>query len=447
MTTRQKVITLKEFKGLNLKGDPAELDFGELVKANNIDITDKKKVRLRKGQTRIDETGTRKLWADGKGRMLLAVQGADLVYYDVNLSTSTVRSGINLNQIPDFELVGTDAYYTDGINTGRVLKDGTDADWKVEEPGGTPALSSAGGSLYAGTYHVAVTYVHADGRESGTGESAQVTVNSGIALSNIPVPVSANIATKRIYATEANGLQLRFVAEVSAATTSYTITSRRMGDTLDKQFLCPPPAGTQVAFTRSRLFVAQGPYVFASIPYSYHLFDVRYEYFAFSEDVELMARTETGLYISADQLYFIDLTGEDASPRVISTSKAIPGTKTYIPSEDIGEGEPGEMLPCFAMENGIMLGSNDGSLTNTTESTLELGKIASGASMYRKEGGITQIVTTLRGVGTERGANLYEDPTTIGTIKQGVSLESFNLIDHEGKPVIDHETKPVVYQE
>lgn len=448
MTTNQRTVNLSRFKGLNKKQDPAELDAGELVSAVNVDLTDNEKLRLRKGQTRIDANATRKLWADGRGRIMLAVQGTNLVLYDKNLTATVLRSDMSASMVADFDICGDQVFYADGKVNGRVSFAGTASDWVVEEPPGQPALSSAGGSLYEGLYHVNVTYIHQDGRESGTGESAEINISGGgILLTGISVPVSANIQFKNIYCSDANGLVPRFIAQIPAAQTTYTITSRRTGYTLDKQFMCPPPLATQVAFTQSRIWVASGSYVYGSLPYTYHLYDQRYEYMAFPETVDLLARTESGLYVSADQMYFIDLEGEDPTPRVLSTSKAIVGSKTYMPAEDVGEGDPGEMLPVFTMENGIVYGTRGGTLVNMTKSKLDIGKVSSAATMYRKEGGITQVITSVKGEGANLGANLYEDPTNITVIRKGTVLESFNLIDHDGLPVIDKEGKPVVYQE
>jgi hypothetical protein len=427
MTSRQKVVVFDKFLGLNTKQDPMELTASrkrvDLVVAQDIDITDENKVRRRKGYIPHRAVANRKIWANKN--LFLSVEGTNLV------KINTVASPV---------------YYADGKVTGKFDIAGTHTDWAVEEPAGKPSLSNASGSLYAGNYEVAVTYIHSDGRESSTVSSERVVVSSGgIAVTNIPVPVDASIATVRLYRTEANGEQLRFVKEVSAGTTSATLTSRTVGAPLVTQFKSPPPVSKYIAYSSSRLTVAVDNYLYLSDPYSYHLFDLRTGYLVFPEDINMVVATDHGVYVSAGAMFFVDLNAELSPFRRVSDYPAITGTEFFINGSLIGQGQSDGISAGWLAEDGIFVGNANGDVRNLTDDSIDIGASVGGAAIARRTNGISQIITSMR---QPQRQNVYVSDVDAPTVKKRSILEDFNVVDAETREaIVDIDGEPLIYQE
>jgi hypothetical protein len=109
-------------------------------------------------------------------------------------------------------------------------------------------------------YQVAVTFRDIRGEESGTGQAAQIAVpeGGGIALSNVPQPLDADVNIVRVYLSPANGDMLYFVRDMPVGMTSATLGAGARGKPLDSQFMEKMPAGSIVRALNGRMFVARG---------------------------------------------------------------------------------------------------------------------------------------------------------------------------------------------
>jgi hypothetical protein len=445
MTTQQRVVSIDRFLGLNLKADPMELRITkrgyDLVKAQNVDITDLFKLRRRTGYAAWRLGNIRKIWSNGVH--FLAVEGNELTTAD---GVTSYRSDLHPTNVPCFTEVDNEVYYSDGKVLGKFDSDGNHTDWAVEEPAGQPTLSVTSGALYPGCYIVAVTYEHDDGRESGTGEGVSIDLpnGGGIRLTSIPQPVTATIAKINVYCTEANGTSLQKAASLPPATGSYNINSRLLGRKLMTQFLSPPPPSTAIAYAGSRIAVAFGEYLVVSEPFTYHLFNYGERFFTFPQPINLLAPTEKALFVSAGAVYFVPIADPSPQRKRVSKEPAITGTNFTLDSSEIGDETSEEKLAGWVSEEGIMVGTDEGSLKNLTEGKIDIGSSTKGAAIARKSRGLTQVVASVR---QPSGQNVYMGDVAIATVKRHGILEDFNLVDHDGEPVVDHEAEPVVFAE
>ena len=443
MTSRQKTIRFDDFKGLKLKEDPYGLKKGDLVKAENIDITDAGKVRRRGGFTFEREVANRKIW--GGNGLLLSVEGSNLISLNASLTPTTIRSDLHPTEVLDFCEVGTDIYYS-GLFVNGKFTDGVHTDWEVEAPSGMPVFTAGLGGLYEGCYHFAMTYEHSDGRESGCGKSVKTSVTAGqsISLSSIPQPSDADIAYIRLYLSEANSETLRLYAKIAVGTTSLNMTSRRRGDELTTQYLRPPPKGQYIGFCASRMLVAAGSALFFSRPFSYHLFDLTTDYISLSADINMVATTANGAFLSAGKTYYLDLGGEYPTIREISAAKAITGSLSYTNAQDIGTGNAEGIVPVWVSEEGIVYGTVEGRISNLSEGAIGIGQANNGATLPRDDNGITQIISTVRG---SENQNMFIGDTVTATVRKREVVEGFNFIGPDGEAVVDGNGEPIIYEE
>ena len=115
-------------------------------------------------------------------------------------------------------------YFNSAASRGRIDDGLTLAPWGVDVPVSPPLMAQGPGALDAGTYHALITYVLADGRESGASLSSSITLASpaDIGFYGLPVPSDPAVDAKRISLTTANGEAFFRVAEVAAAATLAT---------------------------------------------------------------------------------------------------------------------------------------------------------------------------------------------------------------------------------
>jgi len=412
VTTKQKTVAINKFLGLNLKNDPMGLKKGELVAADNIDIDDNFKPRTRRGFSNVYAGKIRSL--HGNDNLMLFVTGVQL--YSYAPVPVLIRSNMHSFNPCAFVDVGDETYYCDGLVNGKFVGE-EHVSWAVEEPGGLAQMSAVSGSLYEGCYHINITYLHQDGRESGCGSSLKIDVpaGSGIKLTNIAQPGSSDISKISVYCTEANGSTLYRRAELDVGTTAYTINSKRTDVDLMTQFKRPPPIGEHLAFSGSRVFVATDNFLFASLPFTYHLFDLTKDYWVFPAPITMLAQHQTGVFVSADKLYFLSTVNDEWPLRTISKYKAITGTVTYIDGQEFEE-EIDELLPLWVSQNGVLVGLPNGKVKNLTEGKIDIGESTSGASIVRKESGLSQIVTSVK-----PGAHdsLYFGDSVVAEIRRG----------------------------
>jgi hypothetical protein len=274
--------------------------------------------------------------------------------------------------------------------------------------------------LDAGTYQVALTFVDATGRESGSTLPAELDVPAagGIRLSQFPVPQSANVQTMNVYCSAPNGETLYFVQSLPAAATALLIGAHTPGAPLDKLFLTALPPGQCVAHSGGRLQVGVGPVHMWAEALMHGLTRAHTSFAVYDSTITLLAdagqgpRSGTFLSVAAGngkasgRTYF--LSGPDPmswTRTVAHPYGAVPGTLAYVEATTLGlEGE-GD-IPVWYADNGqLVAGLPSGKVVPLHETAYEGPKQPTAGSVaLRDVDGVSHLLAVVQGGSAARFA-------------------------------------------
>lgn len=281
-------------------------------------------------------------------------------------------------------------YFSDGTRSWK-YKDELKL-WGMARPG-KPVLSSASGAYGAGKYLGAVSYVDADGVESGSSEIASVTVtdDSGIVFYNITVPSDQQVDAVRLYLGTANGKELYHVADLSPGTTMYSVLSGRYddGNILELQAVTPAPAGRIIRFHNGRALIADGNVAWYSEPFSYDQFKLSSNYLIFPDDIDIMEPVAGGIFFAyGDKTEFHagDVTdGFQVVP--LFEYGGIFGSGKKLDDERV----------IWQSQQGAIVGGPDGSAQNIQEKNVATDTGTSAASLVVERDGLRKFVASIQG--------------------------------------------------
>ncbi|CAN5813635.1 hypothetical protein BH20PSE1_BH20PSE1_00970 [soil metagenome] len=386
--------------GINNVASDYALAQGELRDAVNVDITLQGHPRRRKGYTsRYTGTAVHSSFSDGA--TLYGVTGGNLSWFtratDGTLTPTTIRTGfptgrplayLHFKSPLDYDRI----YYSNGLTTG-MLVNRVSYPWGVERPSGQPLVAAAAaGGLDAGTYQVAATFVSVFGEESGSGESARVTVaqGGGITLSAVPQPASGSGVTRvLLYCSEANGAIPYLHTSLPVGTTSAVISrSLSLGRPLETQFMGPPPPGDVLELHYGRIYIASGSvlrWTEALRPGGYR----ERNFMLFQAPITLIASTTAGLIIAADRTYF--LPGGD--PRAMGLVDRLP----YGAFRGTLVRDPRREALYWVTPKGLCMASYGGEIRNLSDGRIALRDGARGAGFLREGSGLRQYIGVVRG--------------------------------------------------
>ena len=208
---------IDDFTGLNILDRPESCKPGELQKAMNIDIDRNLDARRRKGYKSIYSGNVHSLWSD-KGPVLFR-EDRDLRRLNPDMSATTLRGDLALNQRMAFEKIFDKIYFSDELITG--ITDGLTAwGWGVGTPP-QPLIARVSGSMPPGIYRCAMTYMKTDGQESGALGSVQITLTTrgGVYITGIQPSPDPLVAWVNIYLSTPNGERLYRAMSVPNGTT------------------------------------------------------------------------------------------------------------------------------------------------------------------------------------------------------------------------------------
>lgn len=363
-----------------------------LRRAVNVDINDTGKVRRRKGSTAaVPLTGAHSLWRDAAGGDAYVIVGDTLRRFDGS-GAATIGTIPGITAPAAYVKARGSVYFTSRGASGRITA-GVLSGWGVETPSAPPSLTATAGVFDAGTYTAAVTYVTAEGRESGASRLTTLALATagGISVVGMPVPISPAITKKRLYLSTADGEVLYRAQELAANALFASISTPVAGAELRTEYLSPPPLGTALALYNDRIFIADGPTVWFTEASDFDHVDKRKNYYHFNADATAIAAVEDGIYICADKTYFISNAGSiDHSQRTVLDFGAIPNTAQKIPKTN---------SVIWLSPNGAVVGKAGGEVEILAADALVPGRMENAASLIREEDGLRQFVTV--GITTE----------------------------------------------
>lgn len=299
-----------------------------------------------------------------------------------------LRADLALGQPVAYVEVNGETYYSNGVVTGKVVN-GAARQWGVELPSGLPSLSAISGALPAGVYQVAVTFENASGEESGSGLAVTVDLaeNQGIDIVDIPGPLGVEVAKVNVYCSAANGDVLFRIAQLQPGISSFKLLVASFeGARLATQFLAPLPPGRVLASANGRIYSGYDNVVFYTEPLAYGLCRPSTNFLLFPAPVRVMAGVSDGLYVVADQTYF--LSGSDPAKfesRVVLPYSGAFGSAAQIPTE------PDAWV--WYGDRGLVTARAGGQVKAVQEEQLALDPAVKGASLHVEQDGKRQIIS------------------------------------------------------
>lgn len=152
--------------------------------------------------------------------------------------------------------------------------------------------------------------------------------------------------------------------------------------------LQPLPAGDILAFLNGRLFSAAGPVLSFSEPFLLNLYNPGRNFIVFPAPITMVEPCQNGVYVSADQTYWIAGDPNAAELNPVLPYRAVRGTSGPVPNEN----------SCYWLsERGIVVGTQTGEVRNLQQGVIATGGADSGAGLFREQNGIKQIITPVSG--------------------------------------------------
>lgn len=310
-----KTVNIADFKlGIDMLSDETSLPRGACRDAVNIDLDVYGNFRTRLGFTKLSSmAGAHSLVGSRDGTFGFYAQEDKLMRMVVQNGTplaATVLSGLTPSGRMSYFEYADQMFFTNGYQLGVVTR--THARLLgVPDPFefGVDPLNY--GTLPAGVYGVAYSFVLASGEESGLSKIMTVELPSQGGLEVIVAPVMAfNTGAEklRVYATTVNGDILYLAGEFNLRMSgAYEIVEAKFSKQADNVQLHRMPAGSIVRAYNGRVLVARGKEVWFSEPYRYGLTSRRHNFVAFNSEVVMIEPVIDGIYVGVldGAVYFL----------------------------------------------------------------------------------------------------------------------------------------------
>lgn len=383
-----------QFDGLRNDIAPERFELGDLQVAENVNIDKSGRLSRRDGYTNRVVADAHSIWADETQSICMYVAAATLRRLSMDFSSVPLVALQDALAPMAYMRVSDRVYFTNGRDKG-IFEAGAVRTWGLPVAP-LPGAAAAVGNMPAGRYQFAMTWLRADGQESGCGLAGQIDLPAGgaIAFTLPPVP-QADVVARVIYISAPNAEVLYEAATVAAAESSLTWGSdpTTLATPLATQFFGPPPAGQLVAHYRGHTFVAVDDTIYVSDRYGYELFNLR-RYLQLDGRITLLAAhtekesTDTGrgsgFFVGTDRSMGI-IAGSDPDsfqyvPKV--DYGAVPGTMRFIDASLVRDGGSGaRKLPLWLSVKGICIGLPDLLINNLTRTRYEMTAGGQGAAV------------------------------------------------------------------
>ena len=155
------------------------------------------------------------------------------------------------------------------------------------------------------------------------------------------------------------------------------------------------PAGQIVRHYNGQMLVASGSVLFISDLYNYGVFNPATGYIPFIEPISVIEPTDGGIYLVADQAYWL---GGDLRTTSLDSKLpygAVPGTSGFSTRY---------MQAYWMSFAGLVIADEQGNVKNVQEDNLEFSAATAGASLWRERDGMRHLLTTRSGQGPDTAA-------------------------------------------
>jgi len=385
-------------KGVRNDVSAERFGLGDLLYARNIDIDESGRAQRRAGTSTVFTGAAHSAWSDGDQGFF--VQGGVLKRFlaDGAISALTTITGAKVA----YTAINGTAFWTDGISAGSVIG-GVNFPWGITPPAAICPQPVAG-HMATGNYLCTMTFVGADGKESGAPHSSLVKTTGGLSFNDLPVCADSRVTRKNIYISAVNGDLPFLSATVPNATTDLVITELGAQSVpVRTQFLGPAPAGQVLGYYNGRAYAASGPFLFYSQPYEHELFDLRSGFITFDSDIQTLAAVSDGIFVGTLKRT-VFLAGTDpevfvlrpvapvgtVSGTVISTSGDV-----LAPGDDSDAGVATGTVVFWMSKLGPALGLDGGIVKDLTARRFTPPAASHGAALLKRRSATPQYVVSL----------------------------------------------------
>ncbi len=354
--------------------------------AINVDLTDASTFKRRQGvERKVSGTDCHSFWSNGS--VAYFIDYDTLYSLSSLLSKTAVLPGIAPGQQMSYCEQDGVIRCSNGSNLWT-LSGSTAAIAGINAPTLQPVLSVAtGGSLPAGIYQATISFISPVGEESGALRPVTIAVPEGSALTISGIQQSAGYQTC-VYLTPPNGDALFRLTKTSAASVSVSVAPRTDGVRCRTLLLARIPPGQIVRYSDARLLVANGSTLFYSELYAPHLYNPAKNYIPFAADITMVEPVEGGVYVSADKTYWLAGDISQAPLAVATPNRAVIGTSGLVESTN---------SVFWMSERGMTVGAPGGQVENLQEKNVAVNPALAGASLYREQDGMRQMISSVFG--------------------------------------------------
>lgn len=422
MTTgRELDVNLSALLGLNNRRPDFRLrtrDGVFLRAAANTVISDAGTAKRRSGYTQaFSGANCHSLWADRTTDTGFYADGVNL--YRVRSGGSGLARELVANDLAPgraltYARVGTDIVFSDGM-TIRCVGVGGERPFGVRAPGGAPAVAAQpGGAVPAGTYMVSIGFANNDLEISPLTPAVMIDAAAGskLVLTQLPTTWPPGASMLLIYVTQPNGTTLLVEKRLSAPAASVEVAALLGSGMQATTYLARElPAGRILRFFGSRLYSVGGNTVWYSDVFSPALCSPTRSYVQFNAPVTMFEPCDDGVFLSADETYWLAGDIEATTPKVVSPTAAVFGSACTLPQTK---------QVVWMSGKGLVRGSAGGEVELLQDENVAVAPAESGASIVLEHDGQRHAVSSLLGAhASSTAATSYMDAEVI---RKGTTL-------------------------
>jgi len=355
--------------------------------AVNVDITNSGNIVRRQAAKLIQPLAAPHslyMTSDTDGFMVMAS-----TLYAVTLPDYAVSSvkALTSNDPMSYAAISGRLYFSNGTDSGR-LAGGAVLPMALPTPSAPTVVGGIGGGLVAGKYRVAVAYYNATTQEEG-GVSPSAAIDTATTGGlRITLPAAVTGATHaNVYVTTLNGSVLMLATSALIGVwPTVDVIAEATGREANQRHEMPLPAGRLFAF-QGALCSYAGNEVFEGIPFRPGYCLQVGSRIPFVGDVSNVVPTENGVYVAADETFWLAGAAMTKAERVspILPYGAVPGTSFAVPGDAKQVGWFGD--------DGIVIGDKLGQVKAVMTDNIDLEAPSSGNSMVFTDRGYLRVVS------------------------------------------------------
>lgn len=414
---------IDKFKGLNTQQPAEELEDGEFRELENLYVTDGFKLKQRPAVEELIGGDFHSLYESSQGTFVVS---ADTLYLINEVAQLTpVKTGLTPHTPLHYTEVAGSVYFSNASDKGRITN-GQYEIWGLSRPSLAGCTSSVGGGkLSAGRYMVYITYLLSSWEESPASEPEviQVEDNSSLVVVYTDVPDSA--VKVNIYMTGANGTEPRLVAQSNNLSGQIILFDSLGTAPLQTLDISEPPLSDGLSYFNGRITGFFENVLWYTEPLAYSRYRPSTNYYLFPGPITMVEAVDTGLFVGADQTYF--LAGADMSQlqqQVVDSSIPVKMSSIVAAKDDIPafEKESGKIVAMWLSNAGFMAGLPDGTCLRLTEDKVSFPVGENGSMSVVKQNGIIQVLGLLREPSNETNTFGVSDRLTAQVFRNGIQI-------------------------